>query len=78
MILRAVGKGIVIRAALPPEGGVTVTRMLIVPQFPFLLSVAVKVDIYVMPLMRFYVSVVIVLKLSVIEQVLGQKHACVD
>ncbi len=77
MILGAVSEGIVIKAASPPVGAETETRMLRVPQ-PFTLTVAVKGDTYVTPLIRFYVRVVIVLKLSVIAQGSVQRHACVN
>lgn len=75
VILGTVAEGTMIKAALPPEGGVTVTRMLRAPQV-FKLSVAVKVDVYVAPFMRFCVSVVIALKSSVIAQGSAQKHYC--
>ena len=72
VILAVVALGIVISPELPPLGAVTINLRFRAPQTPLVLSTAVKVEVWALPVIRICVSGAIVLKFSVISE--GKLH----
>lgn len=72
VILAVVALGIVISPELPPLGTVTSNLRFSAPQTPLVLSTAVKVKVWALPVIRICVSEAMELKFSVISE--GKVH----
>lgn len=78
VINAVVALGIVISPALPPLGGTTATKMLTVPQPPPVLSVAAKMNVEEVSVMRVFDRSVTALRLSEMAQVEVHEHTVTE